>query len=594
MQPLGFSLQLPTSGLQAPQGLPMPGPFQLAGFQSPQSAQLEVQNEELKRYATQAQAELAAKDRQIQELNAYIASLQQQVLAERARTLHAQQAVQATPAVQEAPKAAADTSADLQRVRKELSAASESFASLGKDVARAAEVSSQLNAWFVENSTKMRTQDTGITPSAFLESCTSGIKQQVHGVLALAEQTLAALDAAEGNTALAPTPTPSGATPAPLGLSTPTGATSAAALGTPTAATGSASPASIAAASAIGTAAAAPGRPPLQPRGTTYGAAQPTLTGGGATGGGASRSGSVEVGTGSTVNSARASGVNCVASTPVSPTAAAPSHIKGEMTARFEAARRALEPLNAMSSDRSPVPSGTSNLSAPPQPASTAQPSGASPPLLRGNSAAVASDKSGAASVPLATTCGAAAQLGLPGPAAASPSHHRSRSAQLAYGADNSLELLAGFAASPGPATGLMSPRNAIRAACSQVSSPERRSPERSSPSLLHARGIVSPLAAMPPSTDSAGAGEEEGAFQPLAAPPEDAEMSKALGGGLAPLQACGPADDEVDCLGEQEDQFCESPVDNSPGGTTPTNGLPRSFESFVIPMKNEVQSKEE
>jgi len=125
------------------------------------------------------QNDLAAKDRQIEDLSRYSASLQQVLLTERSK--HGAQF--------------ADGCSDAERIREEVAAAASSCSLLGSDIGKAAEIASQLNAWFLENAAKMRTQESWASPSAYLERTTAELKQQLDGVNLRLGQVQSSLDA---------------------------------------------------------------------------------------------------------------------------------------------------------------------------------------------------------------------------------------------------------------------------------------------------------------------------------------------------------------------------------------------------------------
>lgn len=144
----------------------MPGPLQLPTLSSA-PVPLEMQNE------------LAQKDKQLEQLNLYAASLQQALHQEKTK--------------RELQTLSQD-SADLNRVREEIAVLEGRGASLCAEVTKASEVSMQLNAWFVENAPKMRMTDTA-SPSAYLEQTTFELKQQIEGVADMLAQISVAIQA---------------------------------------------------------------------------------------------------------------------------------------------------------------------------------------------------------------------------------------------------------------------------------------------------------------------------------------------------------------------------------------------------------------
>lgn len=149
--------------MQGPMVMMQASPAKMPFLQAPQLiAPVEVQER------------LAAKERQLEELSRYAASLQHELAAERARaprTLSGAQEVVAT-----------DPVAELQRLREIAAATAAEGAAVNADFARAAEIAQQLNAWFVANAAKMRTQDDRASPSAHLEAVTAALTQQMQGV----------------------------------------------------------------------------------------------------------------------------------------------------------------------------------------------------------------------------------------------------------------------------------------------------------------------------------------------------------------------------------------------------------------------------
>jgi len=145
---------------QQPPALPPLAPPSTGALQPPQLGSSEAE------LSLKLQNDLAAKDRQIEDLSRYSASLQQVLIAERSK--HGAQV--------------ADGCSDAERVREEVAAAASSCSLLGSDIGKAAEIACQLNAWFLENATKMRTQESWASPSAYLERTTAELKQQLDGV----------------------------------------------------------------------------------------------------------------------------------------------------------------------------------------------------------------------------------------------------------------------------------------------------------------------------------------------------------------------------------------------------------------------------
>merc|ERR1712190_538518 len=65
-------------------------------------------------------------------------------------------------------------------------------AALSTDICKAADIAGQLNAWFIENAAKMRTQDSWCSPSAYLETTTASLKQQAESLNVCMSQVQAA------------------------------------------------------------------------------------------------------------------------------------------------------------------------------------------------------------------------------------------------------------------------------------------------------------------------------------------------------------------------------------------------------------------
>lgn len=243
---------------------------------------------------------------------------------------------------------------------------------------------------------------------------------------------------------------------------------------------------------------------------------------------GPANGGSVEVGCSSAVNFARVHGA---ASTPVSPSGLASGELVGEMTVRFEAARKAREPFNV-------VCSGGISI-------------GGMPPAAPQDVSASASSPSGTAKV----STPVAAEHTLAASARACLGPHG--------GADTFGDVNGSYSPSPGN-------RDVLPGRTSS-----QMSPGPSSPSLWHTAGGSDPSPVQPGCPDIS---KKEDKHDQLDQPPI---------GGLAPFAACA--------FLEVDDQSCRSPLDSSSGGTTRAmTGLPRTFESFVIPMKKELQEKQE
>lgn len=129
-------------GLQAPKGLSVQ-PLQLPKL-TPVLDLLESQQT-----VARVQAELAAKDEQLENLTRYNNSLQQIVQRE----------------------------AVLPAIQEEVSLAKSDCSALALELAKAAEVASRLHAWFLENAEPLNLQEEG-SPSAYLEEMTRELRKQ--------------------------------------------------------------------------------------------------------------------------------------------------------------------------------------------------------------------------------------------------------------------------------------------------------------------------------------------------------------------------------------------------------------------------------
>lgn len=163
--------QLPAQslGLQAPKGLPMPGPLQLPQLGAPPN--LEMQRNMV---PVEMQSDLVTKDKHLEQLSRYAVSLQQALQQERKRVTDAQST----------PQVSRDPTAEMQRIFGETGTTALNCAALSADITNAAEIATQLNGWFVENAARMRTQDSWTSPAAYLETTTASLKQQMEEVLA--------------------------------------------------------------------------------------------------------------------------------------------------------------------------------------------------------------------------------------------------------------------------------------------------------------------------------------------------------------------------------------------------------------------------
>ncbi|CAE8624715.1 unnamed protein product [Polarella glacialis] len=134
------SLHMQPLGLQAPRGLPMPKPLHLPQLDHCDAGDATV-------LPTQVQNDLAITGRQLEELTEYAAALSKSLQAERTRAQAGDLAV--------------------------------GLAALAVDLGKAEEIATQLNLWFVDNSAKMKSQDSRTSPSAWLHSSTAELNAQV-------------------------------------------------------------------------------------------------------------------------------------------------------------------------------------------------------------------------------------------------------------------------------------------------------------------------------------------------------------------------------------------------------------------------------
>lgn len=159
----------PMFGLQAPASLLAP---QLPPMSSLQMPQVGVPME--------LQQDLAAKERQIQEMTQYAEILRQTLQAEKAAS---------------APGVDADTataSVEHRSTHETLIALAAEGALLSDEATKSAEVARQLNAWFVENAAKMRMEERN-SPSAYLEATTAEVQQLLECLQPRWEQILSLL-----------------------------------------------------------------------------------------------------------------------------------------------------------------------------------------------------------------------------------------------------------------------------------------------------------------------------------------------------------------------------------------------------------------
>jgi len=117
-----------------------------------------------------AEEYILSKDRQLEELTRYAASLQQILQAEQAKL---QTAV---------PQSESTSLIELYSLHEQVDDVVDTVKAIGADVAKASEIATQLNGWFIENSAKLRFQDNWASPSAYLESSTVELQRQNEGL----------------------------------------------------------------------------------------------------------------------------------------------------------------------------------------------------------------------------------------------------------------------------------------------------------------------------------------------------------------------------------------------------------------------------
>jgi len=187
-QVAAFPPQVPYHHHQlGPQHPPAPVQLQPPPVQLPQMVSREVQNE------------LAAKEKQLNDLTTYAETLQQQLQeqqeahAEREREREQKErevreqkelaAASRSPAVP--PPGSSQEEKELEEMRQQFAAMAVEGQAIRDDIARAAELAQQLNAWFEANASKMRVQDGWTSPSAYVESSTKELKEQMEAVMPL-------------------------------------------------------------------------------------------------------------------------------------------------------------------------------------------------------------------------------------------------------------------------------------------------------------------------------------------------------------------------------------------------------------------------
>lgn len=113
---------------------------------------------------------LAAKNNELAKLCDELASLQQMIDAERA-------------CLQPTVQSKDDLHREYGNVKEKVSASASECQNLVADIRQAEDIAAQLNAWFVENASKMRTQNSWSSPSEFLESATADLRQQAEAFM---------------------------------------------------------------------------------------------------------------------------------------------------------------------------------------------------------------------------------------------------------------------------------------------------------------------------------------------------------------------------------------------------------------------------
>jgi len=162
---------------QVPFQMPQPAPVQMqAPPQLPQMVPKELQNE------------LNAKDKQLADLTAYAATLQQQLKEQQAANAEREEKEKAEREIaarssHTAPAGPAPEEVELEEMRKQFAAMAVEGQAIRDDIAKAAELAHQLNSWFESNASKMKVQDGWTSPSAYVDSSTRELREQMERVM---------------------------------------------------------------------------------------------------------------------------------------------------------------------------------------------------------------------------------------------------------------------------------------------------------------------------------------------------------------------------------------------------------------------------
>mmetsp|Transcript_52488 Transcript_52488/g.97172 ORF Transcript_52488/g.97172 Transcript_52488/m.97172 type:complete len:335 (-) Transcript_52488:56-1060(-) len=160
--------------------VPPPPPVQLQPpLQLPQMVPKELQNE------------LAAKDKQLGDLTAYAATLQQQLKEQQAayaereekEKAEREREIAARSSQAGVPQGPSPEEVELEEMRKQFAAMAVEGQAIRDDIAKAADLAHQLNSWFESNASKMKVQDGWTSPSAYVESSTRELREQMELVM---------------------------------------------------------------------------------------------------------------------------------------------------------------------------------------------------------------------------------------------------------------------------------------------------------------------------------------------------------------------------------------------------------------------------
>lgn len=128
---------------------------------------------------------IASKDMEIERLGRQLAMLQQKVKEEHTRQ---QEDLSATVAQESSGVPCGEAAMRAQALSGTARFVELELRSLRKEIEQASEISMQLNTWFLENASKMRAQDHGTSPSAFLEVTSGVLRQHIEVVATQCEQ----------------------------------------------------------------------------------------------------------------------------------------------------------------------------------------------------------------------------------------------------------------------------------------------------------------------------------------------------------------------------------------------------------------------